>query len=230
MITKTYTLTALALVTALPLFAQHQVSLQAGIGMYSTPDTYVYDAVSESGSVFLTGNSNLADFVADPASTLAYQYRLSPRFRLAAQASYLRFKGIDGKEAFSSRSVNGGPPTIVSLASPRSLRALRLDGLVWYNVLSQKKTALLFGAGFSYVHRSQNFRSNYQLDFDDQNQAKFLMETYTDEAKDSYGLPVALQLGIPIVSNWQLIVTASGAFYRNSDAFLLFTAGAAYQW
>lgn len=131
MITKTYTLTALALVTALPLFAQHQVSLQAGIGMYSTPDTYVYDAVSESGSVFLTGNSNLADFVADPASTLAYQYRLSPRFRLAAQASYLRFKGIDGKEAFSSRSVNGGPPTIVSLASPRSLRALRLDGLVW---------------------------------------------------------------------------------------------------
>lgn len=80
------------------------------------------------------------------------------------------------------------------------------------------------------MHRSQNFRSNYQLDFDDQNQAKFLMETYTDEAKDSYGLPVALQLGIPIVSNWQLIVTASGAFYRNSDAFLLFTAGAAYQW
>ena len=122
------------------------------------------------------------------------------------------------------------PSTTTDLSSPRTLWAARIDGLVYLNLLPNKKTALLLGTGGSFVHCSQNYRSYYQVDFDDLNQGTIINETYVDEASDSFGIPVALHLGIPLSSNWHITGTVSSAFYRNSDVFFLATAGLAYQW
>ncbi len=224
-------LLATFLLTAAFLRAQHQLSIQVGAGNYTTPESYVSDETSENGDVDSWGTSSLFGFINGTAVQLAYKFGIKPRIRFGGQFSYLHAREIMDANAEYVRSVNGSPPTRISLASPRKLQAFRFDGMVFFDLLSaDHKINLLLGSGASMAYRTQHYRSFYRLDFNNQNQGVFAEEQYTDERKLSAGIPLELQIGIPLSAAWQLTLTSSSGFYRDQEVFLQWLFGLAYRW
>ncbi|MCB0526072.1 MAG: outer membrane beta-barrel protein [Saprospiraceae bacterium] len=228
--TKIQLFSALFIFFSLSLFSQNQFTVQAGVGSYSTPGTMTNSEVSDQGTVFLYESGNVPDFISGPSVVLGYQYHLTKRFGVGAQVSFMSANGTMDKEAFFSHSSNNAPSSTVSLAYKRSLYGVQTNALAWLNLMPKNAADLQLGAGIAHVYRSQNYRSFYTLDFDNQMQGHFFNETYTDESKNAIGLAFAAQISIPLTSHWQITGGGSANFYRNEDLFATLSAGVGYIW
>ncbi len=209
--------------------AQHQVSVEAGIGNYAFHGAKTRLDMSQNGKIFGHGESEVPGFSNMSAFAVWYRYACSRRFGLGAgirhqsaagwmnQGDYLRRPGSDSNIK-------------VDLSSYHSLRATSIDFVAWFNLLPERKIALLAGTGLSLLFREHDFRSYLRVDYDNQNQPGFGSVEYLYDAENAAGIPLLLQADMPLFRRWHLLGSASAGFYRNRDISLLLTAGLAYHW
>lgn len=227
-----YTLLALFLTSANAsiALAQHQISLEAGAGLYAIHGATTRLDVSQNGSVFSHGESRVPGFSNVGALGLTYRYTCAPRIRLGAGIYHLGAKDIINEGEYLQSPGIPDSEIQVDLSSEHLLSATRFDFTVWYDLFPNRKVSLWAGTGLSLMFREHDYRTFLQVDYGFQNQPNFSSVQYIYDDENSAGIPLLLQAELPFWQHWCLLGAASGAFYSNREVSLLLTAGIAYHW